>query len=135
MKQTRCYDDIIYLPRPVSAAHPPMPAAERAAQFSPFAALNGFEDAIRERGRLTDSRAELSEDAKALLDEKIKRLTQPGEEPAEAAVTCFRPDERKTGGAYTTVTGRVKRVDAYEGVLIMQSGERIPLNDIWEIEL
>ena len=135
MKPTHCYDDIITLPHPVSATHPPMPMAERAAQFSPFAALTGFEDAIRERGRLTDSRAELSEDARALLDEKLRLLTQRRDEPAKAAVTCFRPYERKDGGAYVTITGRVKRVDAYAGLLVMQSGEKIPLEDIWDIEL
>lgn len=132
-----CYDDIISLPHPVSGSHPPMPVAERAAQFSPFAALTGFEDAIRETGRLTDSKVELDEDARELLDEKIKRLRRLQAESGEmpwAAVTYFRPDEKKDGGAYVTVTGRVKRVDEYERVLVLQDGKRISLGDIVGME-
>ena len=132
-----CYDDIISLPHPVSGSHPPMPVAERAAQFSPFAALTGFEDAIRETGRLTDSKVELDEDARELLDEKIKRLRRLQAESGEmpwAAVTYFRPDEKKDGGAYVTVTGRVKRVDEYERVLVLQDGKRIPLGEIVGME-
>lgn len=132
-----CYDDIISLPHPVSGSHPPMPVAERAAQFSPFAALTGFEDAIRETGRLTDSKVELDEDARELLDEKLKRLRRLQAESGEmpwAAVTYFRPDEKKDGGAYVTVTGQVKRVDEYERVLVLQDGKRIPLGEIVGME-
>ncbi len=131
------YDDIIHLPHHVSTVHAPMPVAERAAQFSPFAALTGFEDAIRETGRLTDSRAELEEDARVFLDEKLERLQMlqmPGGETPEVAVTYFQPDERKDGGAYVTVTGQLKRVDVCERMLIFKGGERIGMDKIVEIE-
>lgn len=132
-----CYDDIIRLPHHVSGSHPPMPAAERAAQFSPFAALTGFEEAVRETGRLTESRAELDEDMKELLNEKLERLrllqAESGEMPW-AAVTYFRPDEKKDGGAYVTVTGQVKRVDEYERALVLRDGEKIPLGEIAGVE-
>lgn len=136
-RDRHCYDDIIRLPHHVSGVHPPMPIAERAAQFSPFAALTGFEDAIQETGRLTESRAELDEDAKELLDEKLERLrllqAESGEMPG-TAVTYFRPDKKKDGGAYVTVTGQVKRVDEYERVLVLRDGEKIPLGEIVELE-
>ena len=132
------YDDIIRLPHHVSCAHPPMPVAERAAQFSPFAALTGFEDAIREGGRLTESRIELGEDARSLLDEKlerIKRLQERSEALPEATITYFQPDEKKDGGAYVTVTGQVKKVDEYQRVVVLQEGERIALGEIVGMEL
>ena len=127
------YDDIIGLPHPTSERHPRMSMANRAAQFSPFAALTGYEDAVKETARLTDARAELTEEEKSALDAKLRLLAGPA--GGEVSLTCFQPDGRKDGGAYVTITGRVKRVDAYAGLLVMQSGEKIPLEDIWDIEL
>lgn len=130
------YEDIIHLPRHVSKRHPPMPIAERAAQFSPFAALTGFEDAIRETGRLTDERPELNEDEKLILNEKLLILKERAADPdqPEVAVTYFKPDERKAGGAYRTVRGRVKKIDGYEGILKMEDGTGIPVADITALE-
>ena len=130
------YDDIIHLPHHVSTVHPPMPIAERAAQFSPFAALTGFEDAIRESGRLTGRRAELDEDAKSLLDEKFSILwqkMQDGQEP-EIAVTYFVPDGKKDGGAYITEKGRLKKIDSYGRMLAFRDGKRISMGEIVGIE-
>ena len=107
------YDDIIHLPHHVSTAHPPMPAADRAAQFSPFAALAGHEAAIRETARLTDERAELDENAKAVLDEKLRMIQEMLPAHPEITVTYFQPDAKKSGGAYVSVTGRVKKLDLY----------------------
>jgi len=139
MKKDNCqdrhrYNDIIHLPHHVSHVHAPMPVAERAAQFSPFAALTGFEDAIRETGRLTDTRVELDEDARSLLDEKLQSLQRRDGEPPKIAVTYFRPDGKKDGGAYITVTGQIKRADRYEHVLVLKDGKRIPMGEILEIE-
>lgn len=128
------YDDIIGFPHPISVNHPQMSRAGRAAQFSPFAALTGYEDAIAETGRLTDARMELLEDARSLLDEKLWLIKEQIADLPEVSVTYFLPDKRKAGGSYVTVKNRVKKIDSYERVLIMQDGVRIPLKDIVEIE-
>ena len=108
------YDDIIHLSRPVSRRHPPMPIAERAAQFAPFAALTGYEAVIEEAARLTARQIELSEDAKAELNrcllELAARIEAPGE-PIPVKLTWFEPDGLKLGGAYRTETVRLRRVD------------------------
>lgn len=128
------YDDIIHLPHHVSTAHPPMPAADRAAQFSPFAALTGHEAAIRETARLTDERAELDENAKAVLDEKLRMIQEMLPARPEITVTYFQPDAKKSGGAYVSVTGRVKKLDLYRQCLLMEDGLRIPLGELYDMD-
>lgn len=131
------YDDIIHLPHHVSNVHPPMAISVRAAQFLPFAALSGFEGAIRETGRLTEQRVELEEDARALLDEKLMEiqadLARHPKGAQQVKITFFVPDERKEGGTYITVTGGLKRVDTDAGTLVMQDGRRIAAEDILDI--
>ena len=122
------YDDIIDLPRPVSAAHRPMPRADRAAQFSPFAALTGHGAAISETARLTDRQIELSEDAKALLDQKQSLLTERLAEHPEVAVTWFRADSQKEGGRYEVAQGRLRKIDAYARCLVLEDGSEISLH-------
>ncbi|NBJ92965.1 YolD-like family protein [Parablautia muri] len=128
------YEDMINLPRHISKGHPPMPIMERAAQFSPFAALTGYEDAIKETGRLTDERAELDEDEKTVLDKKLRILKELEREQPEVAITYFKPDAYKAGGAYVTAKGSVKKIDVYEGVIRMQDGTSIPVEDLTEID-
>lgn len=99
------YDDIIHLPHHVSARHPQMPPEERAAQFSPFAALSGHEEAIRETARLTEDCALLDEDRREELNEQLLVLREREDREPEIAVTYFRPDVRKSGGAYVTFRG------------------------------
>ena len=125
------YDDIINLPHPVSEKHPRMPMADRAAQFSPFAALVGHEAAIRETARLTDQKIELTEDEKAVLDEKLCLLLDTG---GEAVFTYFLPDEKKDGGTYVTAAGRIKKLDLLKRRVVLTGGAVIPLEDISEIE-
>ena len=125
------YDDIIDLPHPTSAKHPRMSMADRAAQFSPFAALVGHGAAIRETARLTDHKIELTEDEKAVLDEKLGLLNAAG---GEAVFTYYLPDERKDGGTYTTAAGRIKKLDLLERRVILTDGAIIPVEDILEIE-
>lgn len=127
------YDDIIHLPHHVSDKHPRMAAIDRAAQFSPFAALTGFGAAIAETGRLTDERIELDEYEKELLNDKLLRIANRLQNHAPIAVTYFQPDEKKSGGAYITVTGKPKKIDPYRHMLVMESGERILFDDIVEI--
>ena len=126
------YDDIINLPHPTSAKHPRMPMADRAAQFSPFQALSGFGSAIRETARVTGERVELTEDEKAILDEKLRLLLETG---GEGGFTYFLPDERKDGGAYVTAVGPVKRIDQLVRQVILTDRTAIPIDDILEIEI
>ena len=128
------YDDIIDLPHHVSATRPQMSMLDRAAQFSPFAALTGYDAAIRETGRLTDRRIELSEDSRAALDRKQQLLVECLADHPEVSVTYFIPDERKSGGAYVTVTGIAKKVDDYQRLLLLTDGTKIPLDDILDLE-
>ena len=125
------YDDIIDLPHPTSARHPRMPMADRAAQFSPFAALVGHGAAIEETVRLTDRKIELTEDEKAILDEKLRYLLEAG---GEAVFTWFLPDEKKDGGAYVTNLGTIKKIDPLQGIVVLMDGTVIPIEDILEIE-
>lgn len=128
------YDDIIMLPRPVSSAHPAMPVADRAAQFMPFAALTGYGEAIDETGRRTEERMELDEDEACVLDEKLRRLQERAEECREVSVTYFQPDARKAGGAYVTITGRIRKIDGYKRSLVMEDGMHIPFGEIVGLE-
>jgi len=128
------YDVIIDLPHHVSATRPRMSMIDRAAQFSPFQALTGYGAAIQETGRLTDQRIELTEDSRAVLDRKQQLLLDNLADRPEVSVTYFVPDERKSGGAYVTVTGQVKKVDEFERLLILTEGTKIPLDDIPDIE-
>ena len=125
------YDDIIDLPRPKSK-HEPMPMSGRAAQFSPFAALTGYGDAIDETARLTDRRIELSEEESAELDYKQQYLATL--DAPTVTVTYFVPDERKSGGAYVTHTGVLKRVDEVESMVVFKDGLRVPLDEVMDIK-
>ena len=125
------YDDMINLPHPTSAKHPRMPMANRAAQFAPFAALVGHGAAIRETARLTDRKMELTEDEKAVLDEKLCLLLDAG---GEAVFTYFLPDGKKSGGAYVSVAGRIKKMDLLERRVILTDGAVIPVEDILEVD-
>ena len=128
------YDDIIDLPHPVSKKHSPMPLLDRAAQFAPFAALTGHEAAIRETARLTEEEIELDENSKELLDLRLQELQEHLSTQPEVTVTYFAPDEKKDGGAYVTVTGKVKKVDGYAGELVFTDGRRVELRSIVELE-
>lgn len=126
------YEDMIGLPHPVSKKHPQMSLENRAAQFAPFAALTGYDDAIEETGRLTDMRIEINEDRKEMLDQKLKELSM-SESPV-AEITYFVPDPLKEGGSYNTIKGVIKRVDTFKRVIIVEDGISIPFDDLFEIE-
>ena len=127
------YDDIIHLPHPTSHRHPRMPVSDRAAQFSPFAALSGHGSAIAETARVTRERMELDEDAREQLDQKLRLLMERINEQPEITVTWFSPNEKKAGGQYRTATGKLKRIDTQESRLILTDGNQIPLEDLLEI--
>ena len=129
------YDDIIRLPHPDSPKHPRMSLYDRAAQFSPFAALTGHSTAIAETGRLTDQRMELDEYEMARVVAELQRLQELLPSRPTASITYFVPDERKNGGSYQTVTGEVKRIDAVNGVIRMAARQCIPIADVFSIEI
>lgn len=127
------YEDIINLPHHVSKTHPQMPLCDRAAQFSPFAALTGYEDAIRETARLTDTWVQLSEDRKQELDEKLQRLISEKGRIEPVTITFFQSDERKAGGSYRTVTGQIRKFDMYKRKLLFKNGAEIDIEKITDI--
>lgn len=128
------YDDIINLPCPTSKRHPRMAMIDRAAQFAPFAALTGYDDAICETGRLTGTKLDLSDETKERIDIKINYLIDNMEENPEVTITYFVPDKKKAGGEYVTITDTIKKIDQYEHILIMESGVKISLFEILSIE-
>lgn len=130
----KSYDDIMNLPHHVSATRPHMSAIDRAAQFSPFAALTGYGDAIKETARLTGERVELDEYMKDVLSVRLQIIADQLKEHPEIAITYFQPDEKKNGGAYVTVIGRVKKIDEYERVVVMIDGTRVPIDEIASID-
>ena len=127
------YEDIIHLPHHQSQVRPHMSNYDRAAQFSPFAALTGYEAAVKETARLTDERVELDEYTKEVLDKKL-RILQENLNGSRFTITYFQPDNRKSGGAYLSVTGKVKRVKTHERIIFMQDGTEIPMDDIVDIQ-
>lgn len=128
------YDDIINLPHHESTKHPRMSALNRAAQFSPFAALTGHEAAISETARLTNTRLELDEDRKEELDEQLQIIREHISLEPEVAITYFVPDTQKEGGSYLQVIGIIKKLDDIDHKIVMKNGTVIPINDIFEIE-
>ncbi|MCM1525425.1 MAG: hypothetical protein NC120_13330 [Ruminococcus sp.] len=129
------YDDIINLPHHVSAAHSQMSMHDRAAQFSPFAALTGYDDTVRETARLTDEKKELTSDKISDLNKKIAFLAEHAGERPEITVEYFIPDEKKSGGRYGAFSGRFRRIDEYNFNMVFVSGEKIPLDDICKIDI
>ena len=127
------YEDIIKLPHHVSKTRPQMPMSDRAAQFAPFAALTGYDDAVKETGRLTDDKIEPEEGTLNELNAKIQLLRENLEDTPEITFTYFKPDERKAGGSYLTIAGRIKKLDDYERQIVLQDGTKLPMEDILDI--
>ena len=134
MRMNNRYNEIINLPHHVSKTRPQMPMSDRAAQFAPFAALTGYDAAIKETGRLTDEKIEMDEEALNILNMKFQILVDSLDDEPEVTFTYFKPDERKAGGAYIEVTGTVKKVDDFERLIVMQNGTKLPMDDILNIE-
>lgn len=135
-RETDCqkYDDIFILPHYVSGTRARMSPIDRAAQFSPFAALTGYDAAIRETGRRTDAYIEKDEQNIGILNEKLRMIAQYLPQQPEITVTYFQPDERKSGGAYVTVTASVERIDQYQQQIILTNGSRIRFSRIFGLD-
>ena len=132
-KDKHQYDDIINLQHHVSSNRVHMSIPDRAAQFAPFAALTGFDGAIKETARLTDQRIELDESAKTILDEKIRIVQEQLGRKQEVELVYFRPDVMKTGGEYISIMGTIKKIEVYERTVVMQDGASIPIDEIVDI--
>ena len=133
MRMNNRYDEIMELPHHVSTTRPQMPMSDRAAQFAPFAALTGYDSAIKETGRLTDERIELDEEALTALDRKYQLLIEALDDAPEVTIIYFQPDERKAGGQYVSATGTVKKVDTFGRRILLQDGTRIPLDSVYDL--
>lgn len=129
------YDDIMNLPHHVSATRPQMSMHDRAAQFSPFAALTGYDDAVEETARLTDEQAELSEDTRNKLDEMLGLIADRIDKQPAVEITYFVPDELKEGGKYVTARRRVRRIDEYEKEFVFSDGTRIAFDTVAKIKM
>ena len=140
MKETSDYSDIINLPRPSSPNRDKMSIYDRAAQFSPFAALKGYEDEIDEAARYTDAKIELDGSQISDLNDKLVLLKeqlqlQPTSEQLSVKIIYFKPDGKKSGGEYLTITGKLKKIDEYNRNLILIGGQIVSFDDIYSIEL
>ena len=128
------YDDILHLPRPVSARHARMSMTDRGAQFSPFAALVGYEKVLEESARLTEAETFLDESGKELLDRKLRYLADHLEQARQIRFLCYRPDERKAGGSFLWLEGIVKKIDLYRRTVVLEDGQEFAIEDIRAIE-
>ncbi len=133
-KDLHKYDDIIDLDPPVSKKHPQMSMHNRAAQFSPFAALSGHAAAIQETARLTDRKIDLDEEKKAEINRKLSTILSLKDNPPEITLTYFKADSKKDGGEYLKISGTLKKVDSYSHEIIMSDGTHIHADDIYEVD-
>ncbi|MCR4658063.1 MAG: YolD-like family protein [Lachnospiraceae bacterium] len=131
--RTDDYSDIIDHPHYQSKKRPHMSLHDRAAQFSPFSALTGYDSMVKEAGRITDRQIFPDEDALTELNEKLTELSGKIDDRPEICITCFIPDDKKDGGSYTEITGRLKKIDEYERYVILTDGKAIPINTIIDI--
>ena len=131
----REYEDILDHPRHISNTRAQMPISDRAAQFSPFAALTGYDAAIKETAKQTADWIELDEESKMILDRRLMEVKNHIKEKPEVTVTYFQPDVKKSGGAYVTITKNVKKINEYERLIIFTDGSFIPIDQIYDITL
>ena len=129
------YDEMLHMPYPYHTDRPHMNRIDRAAQFSPFAALTGFDGVVRETARLTDERPEMSEEQKAAMDRTFSELMRRMGEKPEVEVTFFQPDTRKAGGRFVSKRGRLRRIDEANRVICFTDGERVEIDAVMRIEM
>ena len=127
------YDDIINLEHHISKTHKQMSMQNRAAQFAPFAALTGYEEAVKETARFTEKKIELDEELNNILDEKLRLIQSQIKNTPEITVTYFVPDDKKRGGKYQKITGKIKKIDDYNKFIIFTDGKCISIKDIIDI--
>ena len=128
------YDDILHLSRPVSGRHARMSMVDRGAQFSPFAALVGYEKVLAESARLTEAETFLDESGKELLNRKLQVLVDHLGQMGQVRFLCYRPDERKAGGSFLWIEGIVKKIDLYRRTVVLEDGQEFAIEDIRSID-
>ena len=128
------YDDILHLPHHVSETHPQMSMLDRAAQFSPFSALTGYEAAIDETARWTDAKRELTEEEQQIISAKLHALKAHEKEAPEVRMTYFVQDLKKAGGAYETIRGRIKKIDELACRIELQDRTTVMFDDLLDVE-
>ena len=128
------YEDIVNLPPHISKKHPQPSMMDRAARFAPFAAITGYEEMVLEEARVTEERIDLDEGTQSLLNEKLNMIQEFLDEEPEVTITYFEPDKKKSGGAYVSVTGVMKRIDEYEHLVTLTDGKKIRIEDIYHIQ-
>ena len=128
------YEDIVNLPPHISKRHPQPTMMDRAARFAPFAAITGYEEMVLEEARVTEERIDLDEGALSHLNEKLNMIQEFLDEEPEVTITYFEPDKKKSGGAYVSITGTVKRIDEYEHLVLMTDGKKIRIDEIYNIQ-
>ena len=133
-KDIHNYDDIINMPRHISSKHPQMKIIDRAAQYAPFAALTGHKESIDEASRITDSKKELDENQKEILNNKLNYILLNLDKLFEIKITYFQADLKKSGGKYITVLANIKKIDEYNKVLVLNNGMKIKLDDLYWLE-
>ena len=133
MKYDRQYDDIINLLHHISKKHPQMSLYARSAQFAPFAALTGYEEAVKETARETNERIDIEDELKSILDGKLQIILEQIKNHPEISITYFIAESKKNGGEYVTVTGLVKKVDLYNQYIYLIDYTEIPINEIIDI--
>jgi len=133
MEYNHKYDDIINMPHHVSKKHPQMSLYARSAQFAPFAALTGYEEAVKETARETENELDIDDELKAILDDKLQLIIEQKDNKPEVSITYFVKDKKKEGGAYISKTGIVKKIDLYNQILSLADNTEIPIKDIIDI--
>jgi len=129
------YDDIISLEHHVSNKHPQMARANRAAQFAPFAALNGYDDAVEETARLTDNKRELDEEMMAIINERLNIIDRHISQKPHVKLTYFVLDKKKNGGTYISVMGNVRQIDLINNIIILTNKKKIRISDLINISI
>lgn len=128
------YGDLLQMSYPAASTRVRMSNIERAAQFSPFSALTGYEDAVAETARLTEDEKELDENRKSMINEKLNLLLQDHSSEQVVSFIYFQPDMRKSGGKYVTCTGKIQKIDLYQKKILLMDGTQIPIEQLYEID-
>lgn len=134
MQYDHKYDDIIDMEHHISKKHPQMSLYARSAQFAPFAALTGYEDAVKETGRETSFKIELDDEMKQIIDSKLQIILEKIKNKPEVTITYFIPDSKKDGGEYIAKTGLVIKIDTFNQKIVLLDQTEIPINEIIDIE-
>ena len=133
MSKSHKYDHIKNLPHHVSKKHPQLSRDSYAAQFSPFAALTGYEEIVAETARVTNEKMELDDDTKLRISNRLNVVFDHLDEEPVISITYFQPDKKKAGGEYVTVTGTVKTFDEIDRFILMTDGKKIPADDLFDV--